>query len=147
MPSMKIISQLKISGRITNVILLLSSVLLFTECKRTSKDEVALGTGTPASSNFYVVNGPYGFVTPLKKSNGAALTSPTGSSIGAAVSLSKDSLYFVSKFSEVVSWNLTLQGQTSGATQVFSGVSDSLNLSNTLWTGNSNSVPFFVRNE
>lgn len=139
----------KMVSRITFVFLITMSSVLFTECKRTSKDESYLGAELkPASGNFFVISGPNGFITTRKSSKGAdiIITTPTGGPSG-SVNMAKDSVFIEAKFSEKVSWNVQFTGLSSGAKKQIKGVSDSLSKLNTLWGGEPTDIPFFINNE
>ncbi|HXA01922.1 MAG TPA: hypothetical protein VNW99_08040 [Cytophagaceae bacterium] len=56
------------------------------------------------------------------------------------VDFSTDSVIFTAGFNEIVSWTITVTGQTSGATISFSGKSSNIN---TVWRGNPGSIAFF----
>lgn len=109
-------------------ILIVLTMGVFSHCKRTVKDEELLGTEyRPAPEGFTVVTG-------LNASNLSPNFNP-------------GNVYFTGSFSHEVTWTLTITGETSGATKVFTGLSNSLNASNTLWDGGATSEIFFRTNE
>jgi hypothetical protein len=110
---------------------LLSSVL-FTECKRTVKDEEILGPEyRPAPEGFAII-------TPLDASD---------SDLNLNFTIGTKSVYFTGDFSHEVSWTITITGQTSGAQKIITGLSNSLNASNALWDGSSSNMIFFKQSE
>jgi len=56
-------------------------------------------------------------------------------------------VYFKSDFNASVRWQLTLKGETSGAMKFLSGVSKSLDSSNTFWNGSTDTLKVFRKNE
>jgi hypothetical protein len=126
----------KIESRITWFILLLFSAGLFLGCKRSSKDENVLGDAfKPASANFYVIGNSF-------QANSAATNT-----VVTAADFAFDSVYFKANFSESVSWTITVKGQKSGATKVITGLSDSIYIGNSLWTGGPTSTRLFIKGE
>jgi hypothetical protein len=119
------------------IFLLLPALLLivFTNCKRTSKDEVMLGSNyQPASASFNVTSSLQAY----------KLSDNSTTNVG---DFQYDSVYYKAKFNESVSWTLTISGLTSGATKTITGLSDSLDYTNAIWSGNSTSPRFFVNGE
>jgi hypothetical protein len=58
-----------------------------------------------------------------------------------------DSVIFQSVFSAKVSWELKLYGVQSNATKSFTGISDALDSTNSLWDGGSDNISFFLEGE
>lgn len=54
---------------------------------------------------------------------------------------------FQSEFNATVRWTLTLTGQTSGAVKMIKGLSNSLNESNSVWNGTTDTTKLFQKNE
>jgi hypothetical protein len=54
---------------------------------------------------------------------------------------------FIAQFNEEVSWKLRLIGLTSGAEQIFTGLSNGFNSSTINWEGRSNNIYFFRKGE
>jgi len=54
---------------------------------------------------------------------------------------------FTAEFSQEVTWTLNLKGLRSGATKMFTGLSDKLDVSNNVWTGKHDGLYFFRSSE
>lgn len=127
-------------SRISLFILLVLTSILFTFCKRTSKGENILGGAyKPASANFYVIS-----TNPKTTFRAYSLASKDTVN---TINFSNDSIYFAAKFSESVSWTVTVKGLTSGASKTLNGLSDSVSYTNAVWNGNSDGTRFFIKGE
>lgn len=56
-------------------------------------------------------------------------------------------VYYTANFNQPVYWQLKIRGLKSGGVKVFSGYGNSVNISNTTWYGNSDSLYFFQAGE
>jgi hypothetical protein len=113
-------------NRFFTIVLLIFASLFFSDCKRTSKDLEILGPEyKPAPPGFAILTG-------LGISNSYPNFNP-------------GTVYFTAGFSHEVTWTLTITGKVSGAKKVFTGLSSSLDASNTLWDGGA-STDYFFRN-
>jgi len=130
----------KMKNRIICVFLFSLVTILFAECKRTSKDLQILGEQyKSASSSFYVVGSNPKLIF-------RAYSSISNDTVN-TVNFFVDSLYFKAKFSESVSWGITIKGLTSGAVKSFNGLSDSISISNSKWDGSADGYRFFQKGE
>jgi hypothetical protein len=54
-----------------------------------------------------------------------------------------ESVHFTADLSKTSAWKITITGQTSGAVKEMTGISSSIGLSQSLWTGNTTNLPIF----
>ena len=63
--------------------------------------------------------------------------------INDSASFNSESAYFTAKFSKIVDWKISIIGQSSGAEKTILGKSNEINATNSLWSGEVTTLPFF----
>ena len=63
--------------------------------------------------------------------------------INDSASFNSEAAYFTAKFSKIVDWKISIIGQTSGAEKIILGKSNEINATNSLWSGEVTTLPFF----
>ena len=63
--------------------------------------------------------------------------------INDSATFNNESAYFTAKFSKIVDWKISIIGQLSGAKKVILGKSNEINATNSLWSGEVTTLPFF----
>lgn len=58
-----------------------------------------------------------------------------------------ETTHFTATFNKLIEWEIEIEGLTSGAKKVLSGVSSELDNTNATWTGNTSSIPIFTVEE
>lgn len=104
-------------------------LLLISACKRTIKDKDSIGPDIiSVPEGFMVVNNNF--------------------SIGVdSVDLATSDPYFAAVFSDKVSWNVEIKGLSSGAIKKIRNISSGLSALNSFWTGDSDNLFLFKKNE
>jgi len=105
------------------------ALILFSACKRTEGTKEYIG--------------PADITTPLNFSvNGNGLSAKYS-----LVNFISQTQFFHSVFSHTVAWNLEIRGTHSGAVRFYSGISKTLDSSNTAFDGKADSLRFFLPGE
>ncbi len=111
--------------KISYLFLLVSGFALLVSCKRYKDEFYGPGLGV-APDDF----------------TASALTVSNGNP-----NFKTGTVHFESDFNATVRWTLTLTGQTSGAIKILTGISNSLNGSNTVWDGSTDTLKMFRKSE
>jgi hypothetical protein len=129
-------------------LLIALGMVLFSSCKRSSKDEEFLGTEE-------IVMAPEGFTGVTDDFKAFVKSKISGVSTEIVdynlatqrLQFSNRNAYFTASLSHRVTWKLTLTGLNSGAEYTFMETSDVINEGNTFWEGRNQGSRFFVPDE
>lgn len=110
------------------LIILVTVFIFCISCKKYNQDFIGAPLGV-ASKDFRISNNSFS----------ASDTFPVFQNNG--------SIYFISNFNEQVSWKIRITGLQSGAIKNLSGLSSSLDSSNTKWDGSTDTTRLFRDNE
>jgi len=117
--------------------LLFSLLLSLASCKKNS-DKFLGPEYVEASENFAIENND--FAIWRKNKNNTAIIQPI---INGLATYAANSHFYKAKFNERVSWTVTVSADGNPAKRVIKGLSDELNIDNTLWDGGSSNDYFF----
>jgi hypothetical protein len=115
--------------------LIVICLFVFSDCKRSSKDDNFFGTAyRPAPANFSVIGNSFipSSGTNPKPNSGIDFTK-------------KDTMSFHAVFSDSVSWTITITQPATGAVKTITGLSKSIDQTNAVWNCTSSNVYFFTR--
>jgi hypothetical protein len=126
-------------------IIFLLALLVLVGCKK--HKEKFLGSETVlASKDFYVAGNKFEIWRAVK---GTSLTYliPSATTPYAPFNFERSSQYYNARLSERVSWKVEITCYRTGAQKIVTGVSDSINYSNSLWDGGATTDKFFYTND